>query len=134
MKVVLDTNVLVSGIFFGGVPGRIVDSWIEKKFSVYATPSIMEEYLKVIATLVDKETELSRHWNSLLPEICHLIADSEKPLAHPLCRDPDDDKFLLCALHARADCLITGDRDLKILSGDFPFKILTPKEFLQIKI
>ncbi len=51
MRVVLDTNVLASGIFFGGIPSKIVQSWLDGRFTVYATPLILLEYLRVIDDL-----------------------------------------------------------------------------------
>ena len=48
MIVVLDTNVVVSGIFFHGPPASILEAWFEGRFEVYATPKILEEYLRVL--------------------------------------------------------------------------------------
>jgi len=47
VRVILDTNVLVSGIFFGGVPGQIVDAWSEHLLALVLTPDILEEYARV---------------------------------------------------------------------------------------
>ena len=47
MRVILDTNVLVSGIFFGGVTGRIVDAWSEDLLALVLMPDILEEYARV---------------------------------------------------------------------------------------
>ena len=47
VRVILDTNVLVSGIFFGGGPGRIVDAWTDHRLSLILTPDILEEYARV---------------------------------------------------------------------------------------
>lgn len=132
MKVVLDTNVLVSGIFFGKGPGRILELWFEKKFLAYATPLILEEYLRVTREFSQKNEELSRLWSTSLLSLCHILADPDKESYAVLSRDPKDDKFLLCALQAKADYLITGDEDLKILPDIFPFKVITPRQFLQL--
>lgn len=43
MRVVLDTNVLVSGIFFAGVPGRVLEAWADGKFELVLSPSIFDE-------------------------------------------------------------------------------------------
>ena len=133
MKVVLDTNVLVSGIFFRGAPGQIIDHWIHKKFSVYASPAILAEYLRVIEALAPKgNAEIPQRWNSLLPKLCHVLADPDKKQAISFSRDSNDDKFIWCAFRAKVDCLVTGDEDLKVLSGTFPFKIASPREFLRL--
>jgi len=46
--IVLDTNVVVSGIFFHGPPASVLEAWFEGRFKVYATPKILEEYLRVL--------------------------------------------------------------------------------------
>jgi len=54
VKIVLDTNVVVSGVFFGGVPGRILSAWSAGKLALVLSPSILEEYRRV-------GNELGRH-------------------------------------------------------------------------
>lgn len=131
MKVVLDTNILVSGIFFGGGPGEILDQWAEGILEVYATPPVMEEYLETIEVIgAWKDPLLARVWMKALPRLCHVIPEKE---GYPsLSRDPDDDKFLACAHQAGASYLVTGDGDLLDLKEEFPFKIISPRDFLKI--
>jgi putative PIN family toxin of toxin-antitoxin system len=122
VKVVIDTNVLVSGIFYGGIPGEILEAWVGGRLTAYATPLIFVEYLVAIEDLGSKDPDLGRRWRRLLPKLCQVIDDLE---AYPsLARDPTDDKFLSCAKRARAECLVTGDKDLKVLEGKFPFRIV----------
>ena len=130
MKVVLDTNVLVSGIFFGKGPGKIIELWLAGKFSVYATPAILEEYLRIIEILTKGNKELFQHWSALLPGVCHLVDDAKDIFEIPFSRDPHDDKFLWCGLRVKADYLISGDKDLRVLGHVFPFQIFSPNEFL----
>lgn len=86
MKAVIDTNVLISGIYFGGAPAKIVDLWLQKAFLVFVTPSIIVEYLRVIDHFsTKKEPLLEQNWKTLLPEICHILPDEEKAI--PLCRE-----------------------------------------------
>ena len=121
---------LVSGIFFKGIPGRVVELWLEGAFEVYATPLIMQEYLRVIKELASKAAEdLVRSWQEILPNRAHLIPDASPPLR--VVRDPDDDKFISCALQVKADYLVTGDRDLTSLEAAYPF-IISPRRFLSI--
>ena len=132
MRVVLDTNVLISGIYFGGIPGRIVDAWLDVKFTACITPSIYEEYLKVIDRFSKKGTSpiVERDWPTLLPEICYMISDQR--LSQPISRDPGDDKFIACAVGAKASHIVTGDLDLKTIPPRLDFKIVSPEEFLNI--
>lgn len=131
MKVVLDTNVLASGIFFGGLPEKILNAWLQDKFIVYATPSILNEYLRVLVKM-DKEEADERvlQWMASLSELCHLVPDL--PGQKPISRDASDDKFLYCAAHTQVNYLITGDSDLKVLEDTHSFKIVSPKQFLEI--
>ena len=107
MRVVLDTNVVISGIFFHGVPGRIVDALVDGKFMLFTTPSILEEYGRVISEVGSKQGDLMAfEWIDTLVEICHVIPDSPHLTQHS--RDPHDDKFIDCAISSKADYLVTG--------------------------
>ncbi len=131
MRVVLDTNVLVSGIFSRGVPSRIVQSWLNNRFTVFATTTILDEYLRVIEHLKQsKSPQLDHDWPTVLQELCHLIQVTHIPKS--LCRDPSDDKFLACALSANANHLISGDADLRVLDTQFPFRIVSPRTFIEL--
>lgn len=131
MKVVLDTNILISGIFFGRGPSAILDQWAVGTLRVYATPPVMEEYLKTLEVIgAWKDPLAARVWAKALPRLCHMIPEEE---GYPRrSRDPDDDKFLSCAAKASVEYLVTGDKDLLDLPEEFPFKIVTPKRFLEI--
>lgn len=130
MIVVLDTNVLVSGIFYGGKPKKILDLWALERFTVYATPTILEEYVRVIHDL-DQRLRMGvfSKWREVLPEVTHLVPDKTQRLH--FCRDPHDDKFLHCAFQSRADYLITGDADLRSIRLKANFKIVSPEQFLR---
>ena len=54
MRVVVDTNVLISGVFFGGVPSRILEAWRDEKFELVVSPGIVEEYRRVGEKLADQ--------------------------------------------------------------------------------
>lgn len=129
MRVVLDTNVLLSGIFFGGVPGKILDAWAEGKFEIYITPNILTEYASALDAYASKKAEsLKDYWITALTEHAHHVVD---PVNYPkVCRDSHDDKFLYCAVSVKADWLVTGDQDLKVLEGSYDFKIVSPRQFL----
>lgn len=130
MKVVLDTNVLVSGVFFTGIPLKIMQSWLDYKYQVYATPLILEEYIRVINYLSLKHNPLfHQNWNSILPNICHVIEDQDDV---KICRDPHDNKFLSCAQQSRSNFLVSGDKDLNSIASKFTFRIVSPREFVNV--
>ena len=130
MKIVLDTNVLISGVFFGGIPAWILDQWARNQFMVYATPSIMGEYVRVMDEAAESPPHqlLSLKWKAMLPEVCHLIPDERRPKR--ISRDRSDDKFIFCAINSSADFLVTGDRDLTTLPAEYSFKIVFPRQFV----
>ena len=129
MIVVLDTNVLVSGIFFHGPPAVVLDAWFEGRFEVYATPKIIEEYLRVLEELSALKRPRFRHrWDEILVERCCLIPDTKSATVFP--RDPSDMKFLDCAIRSGAHHLVSGDKDLKSFKLDLGFSIVSPRQFL----
>ena len=131
MRIVLDTNVLVSGIFSRGIPSSIVLAWLANRFSVFATPSILDEYLRVVDRLKQsKSPALDHDWPVVFQELCHVI--TEVHFSRALCRDPADIKFLACALSANANYIVSGDADLLVLDTQFPFRIVTPRHFLAL--
>lgn len=129
MKVVLDTNVVLSGIFFGGLPLKILDACIVGAFDLVVSPEIWAEYEATAQDLA------LRHPSPLMPQMLHLLASSAlmvkaPPLPAPLCRDPNDDMFIACCLAASAFCVVSGDKDLHAVTRIPDFLVLTPRQFL----
>lgn len=130
MKAVLDTNVLVSGIFFGGVPRQVLDAWADGQFELFLSPSIFDEYTRTCERLAASHPNLG--YQAVLATIVGhgtLVAD---PSGHdPITADPDDDKFMLCADRAGAK-VISGDKHLLEASGWSGVEVLKPREFLSL--
>lgn len=129
MKIVLDTNVLISGIFFRGPPYRILQAWRDETIQLAACLEILAEYREVAA-------RLSRTYKGIdiLPLLDLVTARSHivqaAPLSERVCDDPDDDIFLACALAAKAHLIVSGDRHLLAVSGFANIQILRPKAFV----
>lgn len=100
MKVILDTNVFISGIFFGGLPLKILQAWRNRKINMAISPEILAEYIRVGELLNRKYPDID-----LTPFISLVAVHSEicnpRPLKTQICTDPDDDKFLACAYVVR---------------------------------
>lgn len=128
MKAVLDTNVVMSGIFFAGLPGRVLSAWREERFTLVMSPAILIEYRRV-------GDELARKFKvvDVSPLLDLLTVHAEiieaAPHAESLSRDPSDDKFLVCAASCRG-ALVSGDKDLLACDGRLGVRVLTPREFL----
>ena len=128
MRVVLDTNVLVSGIFFAGVPGQVLEAWADDKYELVLSPSIFDEYLQTCERLAASRPGLE--YDAVLATIVGhgtLVADTDWD--EPITADPDDDKFMLCARSAGA-LLVSGDSDLLDVSGWQGVEVLKPRAFL----
>ena len=132
-KVVIDTNVAVSGLLFGGVPGRIVSLWKAKQLRPLCSGAIMEEYLRVLAypkfALSEDEiryilTQESLPWF----DVIKVHAGDAFVRA-----DPSDDKFVWCALEGKAEAIISGDLHLLGLRSS-PVPILSAHEFLKKRV
>lgn len=128
MKAVLDTNVLVSGIFFGGVPRAVLDAWADGRFELILSPSIIDEYVRTCDRLADTHPGL-QYQPILAMVMGHgtLLPDTDAPA--PITPDLDDDKFMLCA-RAGDGVVVSGDRHLLTASGWGGVKVMKPREFL----
>ena len=133
MKVVLDTNVLVSGLMLPeGTPGRIIAAWVEARFEValsldqLAEIGRVLEYPKIRRKLGwdDRQIELFIKQVYIRAEVVELGSISvEVP------RDPDDAPILATLAASKADVLVTGDGDLLALRDNYPIE--TPVEFVR---
>ena len=129
MRVILDTNVLVSGIFFKGPPFRIFQIWKKGQIDIVISHEILEEYQRIIQDLSAQFPDIDI---SNLFEMITLKAHLTFSLAlHPqICDDPDDDKFFSAALASKTSIIISGDKHLLDKSGFSGINFLKPKKFL----
>src|SRR3954463_4870417 len=138
LRVVVDTNVLVSGLF--GIentpPLKILTAIRSQKIILVTSAVIMEEVSTVInREKISKKIHLNEEERKVF--IDELIARSDvtagKQLERNFGRDIKDDKFLACGIEGGVvDYIITGDRDLLILTGYEGIKIVSPREFVEI--
>lgn len=129
MNVIVDTNALVSGIFWPGRPRRFLELWVEEAITLIATPQILSEYFKVIDRLQENDVELSQKWKEFILENIVLTSSNIKV---SICRDKKDNMFLECALSCGADFIVSGDYDLLSLKNIESIKIVTIAEFLKV--
>ena len=128
LRVVLDTNVLVSGLAYpGSVPGRIVAAWRQGGLEVALSRYILDELVRVLPRL-PRICMTSAEIRDLADSFMFLADIVEPEGAHDVnLRDPADQPVLLTLLAAKADYLVTGDKDLLVLASQYP--ILPPSEF-----
>lgn len=128
MKVVLDTNVFVSGVFFTGPPFKILDAWRKKRVRLVLSPEIFDEYQRVGEALGKKFSGVELE-SVLALLAAHAEFVEPPPLAQPVCEDPDDDKFLACAKAAKCRHVVSGDKHLLKVSGYEGIQVFRPAEF-----
>ena len=128
MRVILDTNVFVSGVFFGGIPARILRAWRDAHIQLVLSAEILEEYQRVGGILKDQYPGVDLEpFLTLLAVHAELV---EAPaLAEPVTADPDDDKFFACAVAAGVTVIVSGDKDLLDQSGWRGVRVLRPRQF-----
>ena len=129
MKVVLDTNVLISGIFFTGPPKAVVEAWIDGRIDVAVSLQILDEYRRVLDELSGRFPEVDTSGLMDFVTVNSSICDVENP-DEQICDDPDDDKFLACALASGAKVLVAGDKALLRVERLRGLRILRPRSFL----
>jgi putative PIN family toxin of toxin-antitoxin system len=129
VKVVLDTNVFISGVFFSGPPYQILKAWRDDILQLVVSHEIFEEYQWVGEILAEKFPGVL-----LVPTLELLTVEAEFTFApnlpEPVCEDPDDDKFLACALATRTKIIVSGDRHLLKVSGYRGIDVIRPRRFL----
>jgi putative PIN family toxin of toxin-antitoxin system len=131
MKVVIDTNVFVSS-FFGGNPRKIIDLWKEGKISLCVSKNILDEYVEVLQRIGLGDEREIEELLSLFAKGFNILFTIKTPKIKAVRNDPDDDKFIECAVALKAEVIITGDKGLKAMNEYMGIKILTPQQFLKI--
>lgn len=132
VRVVIDTNVLVSALVFGGKMGKLRMKWQSYLFIPLASKATVTELIRVLAypkfklTSTEQEDLLSDY----LPFCDTVIMPEQLPII-PKCRDVFDEPFLVLALVGNADYLVTGDLDLLSIKENFSCPIITVEDFFK---
>ena len=134
LSVVMDTNVLVSGVLWRGVPFQLL-RWAEKSIlTIYISLDILEEVHRVLhypklRQYIDLKKTSPDELFAKIESLCKIIQVEQQ--VDGVCSDPDDDKFISCALSASVDILISGDEHLLGLEEYHSIRIVTAREFHQ---
>jgi len=130
LKVVLDTNVVVSALLFGGETGRLIELWKNGNITPLVSAAMMAEYLRVLAYPKFRLTEEEiRHLteNEILPRLEPMSVQEGE---HYVRADPEDDKFIWCALAGEAEAIVSGDPHLLACTNS-PVPVLSPAALLR---
>ena len=130
MTVVLDTNVVVSAIFWPGESRQCLVAWAKRQYHLAVTVPILEEYGGVSRRLARSfPTVNPQPWLKWIEAKAKVYEPA--PLGRQRSPDPDDDVFLACALASGAKHIISRDHHLLDLGKPFGVEILLPSQFLQ---
>jgi putative PIN family toxin of toxin-antitoxin system len=130
MKVVIDTNVFISS-FFGGNPKRIIDLWKNEDITLCLSKDILDEYIDVLQRVGLGNEEEIGELLSLFAKGFNLLFTTKTPKIMAVKDDPEDVKFIECAVALKAEVIITGDKALEAVGEYVETKILNPQQFLK---
>lgn len=129
-RVVIDTNVLISGLFSTkSTPVLAVEKAVTKAQLVATTETLRELITKLHSPKFDRYVDRERR-DALLERIASLVEIIDVLQTIRASRDSKDDKFLEAAVNGRADVIVTGDKDLLDLSPFRGIAVLTPADYL----
>lgn len=125
-RVVIDTNVFISAVVFGGNPAKILELVRKRQIELFISRDISAEIIIKIKNFPVAQDLFSNL--KFILEYGSTKIESKKQVA--ICRDHKDNMLLSLAQAGKADFLITGDKDLLVIKKFHDTKIVTPKEFL----
>ena len=131
MKVVLDTNIFVSGIHWSGPSEKVLRAWFFDKFTLVSSGETIDEFVNtMVAFKVPMKIEDISWWESLILEKSEFVVPQRK--VEVIKDDPDDNKFIDAALEGKAEFIVTQDNHLLRIKQFEGVRMVTPIEFLKI--
>jgi putative PIN family toxin of toxin-antitoxin system len=130
IKAVIDTNVFISS-FFGGNPRKVIDLWKSGKITLCLSGPIIEEYIDVLRRMGLQDERELEELLGLFSHGFHSQFIAKTPALRIVKRDPNDDKFIECAVALKAGYIISGDKVLTEILNYMNIKIRSPKQFLE---
>lgn len=123
MRAVLDTNVVISAVLFGGVSRNLLVRAIRGEIDLVTSPALLDELEDVLGEEFDFSRDAARATRSEIESLSDVVEPVDLPR---VCRDPDDDQVLAAAVAGAADLIVTGDEDLLTLGSHQGIEIVTP--------
>lgn len=126
MRIVLDTNVLVSALHFGGRPRRVLERAIRGEYELVTGAAILRELERILIDTCGWDSARAAMARSEVEGLAHVAHQATIPR---VCRDPDDDAILSIAVAGHAEAIVTGDSDLLDLDRYGAVAIMTVTDF-----
>jgi uncharacterized protein len=131
MRVVLDTNVLISAFIAQGICAELLEH-CSRQHCVIASDYILVEFRNCLVEKFRYTHEDATEAANLIQSIAHMVAPSDLPVS--VCRDPDDSAILGTAVAGHAACIVTGDMDLLVVREYGGIAIIRPAEFIDFEL
>jgi putative PIN family toxin of toxin-antitoxin system len=128
IRVVIDTNVYISALMFGGPPGSLLNLAFLQSFVMIISPALMNELNEKLRLKFEVSAEDVAIMRAKLESIAEIV---EPDIVLDVVNDdPDDNRVVECAVKGRADYIVTGDRHLLKLIAYEGISIVTVRQFL----
>jgi putative PIN family toxin of toxin-antitoxin system len=130
VRVVLDTNVVVSALIWGGVPYRLLQFAAAGDIALFASTVLLDE-LRLTLNRPHLASRLTQQQSSVAQALAlydQLVTQVVPRAIEPTSRDPDDDHVIACALASKAQLIVSGDRDLLVLEAVREIAVVTPAQ------
>ena len=128
LKVILDTNILISATYWFGNPKYVFDLALAGQIRVFTTQKLLEEYKASIIRDFAETSEGAEEKVKVILSVSGIVEPKEKVF---ICEDKDDNKVIEAALEAKADYIISGDKHLLRLIEFRGIRIVPAQEFIE---
>jgi putative PIN family toxin of toxin-antitoxin system len=126
VRVVFDTNVLISALVYGGLPRELLSRVFRGEITLVTSTVLMNELEEVLVARFAHDPSLARTVRAEIELLAEVVDATE--LAR-VARDPGDDAVLAVAIAGEASAIVTGDRDLLVLAEHHGIRVVTPRDF-----
>jgi|SRR5580704_172673 putative PIN family toxin of toxin-antitoxin system len=127
-RVVLDTNVYISALMFGGLPGSLLDLAFVRAFTLITSSPLLEELDEKLREKFGVSPDDAAIVRSRLENVAEVV--EPRDALRVIDEDPDDDRVLECAVEGKADMIVSGDRHLLKLAKYQGVPIVTVRQFM----
>ena len=129
-RVVLDTNVYISALLFGGLPGDLLEVAFLRSFRLIVSPALLDELDEKLHEKFGVSREDVGLLRARLESVSLVVEPGER--LHVIADDPDDDRVLECAVAGEAGFIVSGDRHLLKLGVYQGISIITVRQFMEV--
>jgi uncharacterized protein len=129
LRVVADTNVLVSALVFRGLPAEIVQAAEDKRIRLLSSKELLDELDDVFQRKFKFDATKSLRLQGNVRAVMQEVTPTLK--VNAVKADEDDNRVIECAIAGKADCIVSGDRHLTELRVWEGIEIITPREFVR---